>query len=138
MARCGKCGKEYEGAPELCPACGEPPKPAEAPAAAGGWAFEGGASPGAGEWPLDGKGEPVPPALLTTVMGSQLDYQMTLSLLRSFGIPALESYTSTGALAKVILGFAGTGMDVFVPETMLELARELLKPVDEADPEPAD
>ncbi len=137
MSRCGKCGSEYEGAPELCPVCGASPQAARAPEA-GGWAFGGGASSGTGLWPLDGRGEPVPPALLTTVTGNQLDYQMTLSLLRSFGIPTLESYTSTGALAKVILGFAGTGMDVFVPETMLELARELLKPVDEADAGTAD
>lgn len=83
-----------------------------------------------GLWPLDDDGQPVKPALLMTVQGNQLDYQMVLTQLQSFGVPVVGTFTATGTLAKLILGFAGTGMDVLVPENMVELARELLKPVD--------
>ena len=71
--------------------------------------------------------------LITTVTGTQLDYQLLLSQLRSFGVPVLGTFNATGNLAKLILGFAGSGMDVYVPETMVELARELLKPVDDGE-----
>ena len=77
------------------------------------------------------------PALLTTVTGTQLDYQLLLAQLRSYGIPVLGTFTATGNLAKLILGFAGTGMDVYVPETMVELARELLEPAELPEEEEA-
>ncbi len=141
MAWCTECKKEYEDGLEVCPVCGELLEVSRnSPDCDGACETcslncsshteDCDGTCETGIWPTDDSGEPVTPALLTTVMGNQLDYQMTLSQLHSFGVPTLESYTSTGALAKVILGFAGTGMDVFVPETMVELARELLKPLD--------
>jgi hypothetical protein len=143
MAWCTECNKEYGDGLEICPICGDLLEVSKGTQGCDGSCAscslgcdssvqddECDGSCETGLWPTDDKGEPVPPALLTTVMGNQLDYQMTLSLLHSFGIPTLESFTSTGTLAKVILGFAGTGMDIFVPETMVELARELLKPVE--------
>ena len=65
-----------------------------------------------------------------TVTGTQLDYQMVITQLQSFGVPVVGTFTAEGNLAKLILGFSGTGMDVLVPETMADLARELLKPVE--------
>lgn len=139
MAWCTECKKEFDG--EVCPVCGELLEPdvscpagEEHPQDCGGDCSS--CSLGCDDcsddiWPVDDDGQPVPPALLTTVTGNRIDYEMTLSLLHSFGVPTIESYTSGGRLAKVILGFAGTGMDVLVPQTMLEFAREILKPVDE-------
>lgn len=81
-------------------------------------------------WPKDDSGEPVAPAFLATITGTQMDYELAISLLTSFGIPTLRDFPDTASLAKIILGFAGTGMDVYVPENMLEFAREIMKPVE--------
>ena len=82
-------------------------------------------------WPKDDNGDPVEPTLLTTVTGTQMDYELTISLLTSFGIPTLRDFPNTASLAKIILGFAGTGMDVYVPTNMLDFAREVMKPVED-------
>ena len=82
-------------------------------------------------WPKDDNGEPVAPAFLMTVTGTQMDYELAISLLRSFAIPTLRDFPDTAGLAKIILGFAGRGMDVYVPENMLEFAREIMKPVND-------
>ena len=140
MPWCMNCKKVFPAGTEICPDCGdllETGKPAEG--CSGDCSTcamcgdedscTGDCDPGI--WPTDDAGEPVPPALLTTVTGTQLDYQLVLAQLRSYGVPVLGTFTATGNLAKLVLGFAGTGMDVYVPETMAELARELL----EAPPE---
>ena len=78
---------------------------------------------------------PVKPVRLMTVTGNQLDYQMVITQLQSFGVPVVGTFTADGTLSKLIFGFAGSGMDVIVPETMADLARELLKPVEGEDEE---
>ena len=77
-------------------------------------------------WPKDEKGESVAPAFFEHVAGSQLDVDMELNLLRAYGIPTVLQYPNDGDLGRVIIGFAGGGVDVFVPETMLEDARNVL------------
>lgn len=165
MAWCTECKKHYPSDLEICPDCGDllekdggEEEAAAVSACSSCGSAEGGCSGDCatcgescslhehdeeescgdcdpGLWPLDDDGQPVKPALLMTVQGSQLDYQMVLTQLQSFGVPVVGTFTATGALAKLILGFAGTGMDVLVPENMVELARELLKPVDFWDDE---
>lgn len=83
-------------------------------------------------WPYDDEGQLVKPALLMTVTGTQMDYEMMISLLQSFGVPTIRDYPNAINNAKILLGFSGAGMDVYVPENMLELAKELL----DAEPEP--
>ena len=79
------------------------------------------------DWPKNEEGENVPAAFLTTVSGNMLDLEMTISMLRSFGVPAVRSYPLSGRFMRLIFGFTATGMDIFVPETMLDFARELLE-----------
>ena len=142
MAWCPECKKMYKSENGVCPVCGEllEDKTACEHAQCSGdcsaceEAFyeeecDGSCDPGI--WPLDDEGNPVKPALLTTVMGNQMDYEMTLAQLRSFGIPSAKDFPQGGQLAKIILGFAGTGMDIYVPENMVEVAKELLKPVED-------
>ena len=43
-------------------------------------------------------------------------------MLAGFGIPAFKS----GTLGKVIFGFAGRGVDLYVPQSRLEEAKALL------------
>ena len=73
-------------------------------------------------WPLDGDGRPEEAARLT--LCSELDglADILLSLLGSCGIPAFKS----GSQGKVILGFAGLGVEIYVPASRLEEAQSLL------------
>lgn len=86
-----------------------------------------------GIWPLDDAGQPVDPALLMTVSGSQIDYEMALAQLRSYGIPSVRDFPAAGQVAKVLFGFSGAGMDIYVPCNMVEIARELMRPVEEEE-----
>lgn len=145
MAWCPECEKYYNEKSGVCPVCGElleDKAVCESAACSGDCAscaaaqYEEEACSGncdPGIWPSDDNGDPVKPALLMTVTGTQIDYEMALAQLRSYGIPSAKDYPLAGQIAKVILGFAGTGMDIYVPETMLEIARELMKPIDESE-----
>ncbi|MDD6189537.1 MAG: hypothetical protein PUB32_08180 [Clostridiales bacterium] len=86
-----------------------------------------------GIWPLGDDGEAVKPALLMTVSGTQIDYEMALARLRSYGIPSVRDFPAAGEVAKIIFGFSGTGMDIYVPENMVEIARELMRPVEDEE-----
>ena len=81
-------------------------------------------------WPKDAQGRPEQAAKLT--LQSELDgmADITLSLLESCGIPAFKA----GTQGKVIFGFAGLGVEIYVPASRLEEARALL----EADKTPED
>ena len=89
------------------------------------WGFEK-----AGEtlknWPKTETGEPEPPAFLQHVSGSELDVELTVNLLSAYEIPAFCAYTNNGEFGKLILGFAGTGTDIYVPESLMEDARNIL------------
>ena len=135
MPWCYECKKSYDGDLELCPECGAL---FEAEEECAGDCVSCGStcdneheheheeSCDTGLWPSDDDGKPVKPARLTTVMGSQVDYEMTISFLQAFGIPTVRDYPGSGQLVKILFGFTGTGMDVYVPENMLEIAKELL------------
>ena len=73
-------------------------------------------------WPADAEGRPERAEKLTlqSELGGIAD--ITLSLLESFGIPAFKS----GSQGKVILGFAGLGVEVYVPASRLKEAQSLL------------
>lgn len=144
MAWCTECKKSFPEGTEVCPDCGEllealTPKPDTCDGNCASCALhceEEETCTGdcdQGIWPTYDDGSPVKPVRLMTVTGSQLDYQMVITQLQSFGVPVVGTFTADGTLARLILGFAGTGMDVLVPETMAELARELLKPVEEEE-----
>ena len=77
-------------------------------------------------WPTDENGETVPPAYLTHIGGGPLDMELTLNLLGAYGIPHVCEYPNNGLFGKLIMGHPPSGMEVFVPETMLEDAKNLL------------
>ena len=83
-------------------------------------------------WPKDEHGEPEKPAFLEHVSGSQIEYDMEVSLLKAYGIPTLHAFPNNGEFGKLILGFSGTGMDIYVPESMLADAQNIIS----ADIEP--
>ena len=74
-------------------------------------------------WPKDKNGQPEKAEKLT--LQSELDgmADITLSMLEGFGIPAFK----VGVQGKVVLGFAGLGVEIYVPASRLEEARALLE-----------
>jgi len=78
------------------------------------------------KWPKDENGQAIPPVFLTHVGGGPLDMELTLNLLGAYGIPHVCEYPNNGLFGKLIMGHPPGGMEVFVPETMLEDAQNLL------------
>ena len=78
-------------------------------------------------WPKLDSGDPVPPALLTVCKSTDMEDTLLVNMLDAYGIPALVRYPGDGAFGKVVLGVSGTGCGIFVPETMLEEAKELME-----------
>ena len=78
------------------------------------------------KWPNNDSGDVVPPAFLTHIHGGPLDMELTLNLLHAYGIPYVCEYPNNGLFGKLILGHPPGGMEVFVPETMLEDAQNVL------------
>ena len=73
-------------------------------------------------WPKDAEGRPEQAAKLA--LQSELDCMadITLTMLEGYGIPAFKD----GSLGRVLSGFAGQGVELYVPASRLEEARELL------------
>jgi hypothetical protein len=88
-----------------------------------GWSFTREEGP---EWPRDSSGELVAPAYLMHISGGPLDMEITLNLLEAYGIPHVCEYPNNGLFGKLIMGHPPSGMEVFVPETMLEDAQNVL------------
>ncbi|MBR4691560.1 MAG: hypothetical protein IKP17_02250 [Oscillospiraceae bacterium] len=144
MAWCTECKKDFPEGTQVCPDCGEllepsAPRPEGCDGNCDTCALHCQEEEGCtgdcdeGVWPSYDDGSPVKPVRLMTVTGTQLDYQMVITQLQSFGVPVVGTFTADGALSKLIFGFAGSGMDVLVPETMADLARELMKPVEDEE-----
>ena len=87
------------------------------------WSFSSAKKP---EWPNGEDGNPVPPVFLMHLGGGPLDGELSLNLLEAYGIPHIEKYPNDGLFGKMILGHAPLGMEVYVPETMLEDAHNIL------------
>ncbi len=82
-------------------------------------------------WPQDKEGNPEEACLLTALSDAGGMAELTATQLRSYGIPVLHRYPGDGAAGRVILGFSGYGVELYVPASRLEEARELLRPVED-------
>ena len=78
-------------------------------------------------WPKDEEGRAEESAFLCTCAGRDMNDTLTVNMLEAFGIPCLRHYPGDGAFGQVVLGASGTGVDIFVPKSMLELAQKLLE-----------
>ncbi len=116
---------------EKCPDCGselvDETTPSVLPKPEMKWSFkrEKGVS-GLALWPKNEKGEKVPASFLTNIGGTQVDYDVALSVLRAFSIPYACELSGSGQFTKIYMGFSSGGMDIYVPETMLDDARNIL------------
>lgn len=126
---CATCNREYETG-TACPVCGgaltERPKPQWGSARKPGELLK--------NWPLDESGEYLAPTFLTHCSNQDLDDELLINMLSAYGIPCLRQYPNDGEFGRLILGMAGSGVDIFVPATMLEDAKALL----EGEPEEHD
>ena len=52
--------------------------------------------------------------------------ELTLNLLEAYGIPYVCEYPNNGLFGKLIMGYPPGGMELFVPETLLEDAQNVL------------
>ncbi len=78
------------------------------------------------KWPKEENGDPVAPVFLKHIGGSQMDIELTLSLLEAYGIPAVSQYPNNGAFGRVMIGHAGGGVDLYVPRTLVDEANDIL------------
>ena len=79
------------------------------------------------KWPDGENGQPVPPVYLTRIHGGPLDLELTLNLLTAYDIPYVCEYPNDGLFGQLIMGFPPAGIELFVPETMLEDAKNILE-----------
>ena len=99
------------------------------------WSFSG--KPDVPAWPKDSQGQDEKAVLLMQTFDSPADTDTIISLLGAYGVPCFKYYDREGGAGKVINGFSGFGVSLYVPASRLEEAQELLKaePVPEEDNE---
>ena len=88
------------------------------------WSFTG--RPDAPAWPRDAAGQDEKAVLLTSTFDSPADADTVISLLSAYGVPCFKYYDREGGAGKVINGFSGYGADLYVPESLLQEAQDIL------------
>lgn len=97
------------------------------------WSFTG--NPDVPVWPKDAAGQDEKAVLLKQTFDSAADADTIISLLSAYGIPCFKYYDREGGAGKVINGFSGFGVSLYVPASRLEEAKELLtaQPVEDEE-----
>lgn len=97
------------------------------------WSFTG--TPDVPAWPKDAAGQDEKAVLLKHAFDSAADADTIISLLSAYGIPCFKYYDREGGAGKVISGFSGFGVSLYVPASRLEEAQELLtaQPVEDEE-----
>lgn len=78
-------------------------------------------------WPRDEQGRAEDSAFLCTCLSTDMSDALTVNLLEAYGIPCVRNYPGDGAFAHVVMGASGTGVDLYVPKSMLEDAKSLIE-----------
>ena len=79
------------------------------------------------KWPKDEQGNFVEAAYLTTCTQLDLGDAIVTGRLDSFDIPYVKKYPHYGGFGNLMLGISAEGVDIFVPATMLEDAKNILE-----------
>ena len=97
------------------------------------WSFTG--TPDVPAWPKDAAGQDEKAVLLKQAFDSAADADTIISLLSAYGVPCFKYYDREGGAGKVINGFSGFGVSLYVPASRLEEAKELLtaQPVEDEE-----
>ena len=85
----------------------------------------------ADRWPKDEEGRAEESAFLCSCSNVDLSDTLTVNMLEAYGIPCLRDYPGDGSFGRVIMGASGTGVDIYVPKSMLEVAQKLIEGVEE-------
>lgn len=64
---------------------------------------------------------------------NNMEAEIIIAKLKSYGIPVLKKSKGTGELMEIYTGINLYGIDIYVSSDMIDLAKELLKPVNEED-----
>ena len=77
-------------------------------------------------WPKTSSGDPEKAVFLCNCKALDLSDELKINMLETYGIPCLRDYPGDGSFGKVVLGMSGQGTDIYVPESMLAEAKNLL------------
>lgn len=129
MSYCEHCEKEFPGL--TCPVCGaamlQELNPEDMTPESGEWRLNDRAADHPA-WPLRPDGAPEK-ALPLIVCPDLLSHgAIAVTRLEAGGIPVLTRYPRAGVLGKLYTGVSGTGVELLVPESLLERARACLTP----------
>lgn len=136
MAWCEHCEAERQGT--VCPVCGRELLQEIAPEDLEQVHPEWGRAEGSllDRWPKGSDGQPEQPAVLTRAADFEAYRGVIESRLSAAGIPVVYRYPEGGGMGKIVLGFSGYGVYLYVPQSRLDEAKQLLEPVEGAtDPE---
>lgn len=126
MGWCEHCETEREGS--VCPVCGgellQEITPEDLEQAHPEWGRETGRL--LDRWPKGPDGEPEEPGMLALAQDFESSRGLILSRLEAAGIPAFYRYPEGGGLGKVVLGFSGYGVYIYVPKSRYEEAEEMV------------
>ena len=86
-------------------------------------------------WLKGPDGAPEKAVFLTDTFEADKQADLLVGMLGAYGIPVAKRYDRDGTLGKVVLGFSGYGVSLYVPESMLDDARALLEPAPDAAPD---
>ncbi len=89
------------------------------------------------QWPNGEDGTPEKAEFLTHSTEVDGAADLLVEKLAAYQIPAVKKYEKEGTLGKVILGFSGYGVALYVPQSLLEDAKNLIAPVSENEMEDA-
>ncbi len=77
-------------------------------------------------WPRDASGDFEEPAFLRFASELDMEADMLMNLLEAYSIPVVCKYANNGDFGRVIMGTSGTGVELYVPKSLLEDARDIL------------
>ena len=78
-------------------------------------------------WPRKENGEPEEPVYLCLRSCNDLADQLTVNMLKAYGIPCLCMERGEGSLGRVVLGISGYGVEIYVPANLLNDAKILIE-----------
>lgn len=119
--QCPKCKTECPPGAQTCPQCGAALE--NGAKVLWGWSPVGKL---AEEWPRGENGDFIEPVFLTHCTGLDMQDEMLANMLSAFGIPSVRQYPNDGSFGRVILGMSGSGVDLYVPQTLVEDALALI------------
>ena len=79
------------------------------------------------KWPKDENGDFVPAVFLTGCSQLDMSDAILTGVLDSCGIPWITRYPHYGGFGNLMLGVSAEGVDIYVPATMLEDAKNILE-----------